>query len=122
MIVALVEGIVWILSLAPIVDVSTCVPQFCLGRRQSTLLLAAPIVMWLAPIVALVLTPIPHSMLVGISLLVVPSSVSFWRESALLLVAPIEMLVAPTELWLAPIVLKGLAHVRHSWLGENSLL
>ena len=100
MVVALVEGIFWMLTLAPIVDVSTCVPQFCLGRRQSALLLSAPIVMWLAPIAVVVLTPISHSMLVGISLSVVPSSVRFWRENALLLllVAPIEMLVAPIEL------------------------
>ena len=58
MIVALVEGIFWMLTLAPIVDALTRLPQFCLGRRQIALVLTAPIVLWLNPIALLWLTPI----------------------------------------------------------------
>ena len=47
------------LTLAPIVDASTRLPQFCLGRRQSALAVStAHIVLWLLPIALLRLTPI----------------------------------------------------------------
>ena len=46
------------LTLAPIVDALTRLPQFCLGRRQIALVLTALIVLWLDPIALLRLTPI----------------------------------------------------------------
>ena len=116
------------LTLAPIVDASTCLSQFCLSRRQSALMVANTIVLWMSSLSLLRLTSIRHATLRKISLVILaPIDHWKWKSPLLLtpievLVAPIELLVAPVGLWLAPIVLVGLAPIRHSIWRSISLL